>query len=1470
MRFHTQGRYLPRKAWSRLPLRHLNVDKAHLTIDHVRPENLVFWLTGSDERASSRTADRIAEADVTLESTPDTPASTWLNLADYARRPAPGVYEISLRHEDAHDVRRLLLSDLHLLVKRAATRPGEPWSRDAWAWVVGAHDGRPIGGVDISLVQPSGRAVATCRTPATGGCRLQVDASPTPDAPAPFAVIARHGRDVTCLKFDELRTDAPGAATYGAPYHKVSPYQVAPYTDRGVYRPGETTHLVAVVRDALHRAPPAGMPVALELNDPRGRVAKRITARTNAAGLVAFDLPHTSYAATGAYDAILKVATRQVARHGFQVEAFVPERMKVTAEPVEAVVLAGAAVKVQVVARYLFGGSAEDAQVKATCRLSAGGVTPKSLAGYTLGIPNATPARDLGAMEGVLDAEGKTTLTCPPSGAVSQTARVTVEVAVFEAGSGRSTVDHAYATVHPGPRYVALRTGARKTAVGQDFEVEGRVVDIHGKPDTTVSEVVVEHVRLNGTYGWFVDDRSGRERWSRQLRPTIESSKKHPVRDGRFVVMVRPAADADRFIVRVRAGEAVSELHLAGNVEHYEWRRPRTTRDLRQTPRPAPPTALRVSAPAKIDVGARVPVTFEAPFSGRALVTVETDRVIRWGWVTAKPGTNSWAFKLDRFAPNVYVGVLLTKDPHLESPLAYVPDRAFGVRSVTVVPKRFTRAVKLSVPKEVRPHETLEVDLDVGRGDGPTFVTVAAVDQGILSLTGFASPDPARQLFARRALGVDTFETIGWALRLGGDPAISSGGGADGPELGSSAARPIKPVSLWSGVVEVPRSGKAKVRFDVPQYRGALRVMAVAVGQTRVGAASARVLVRDPLVLQTTLPRFLVGGDEVAVPVFVTNLVGADREVTISLEAKGPLELLGETRRTVHVADGASARVVFRAKALAQVGGAAIRVEARSGDLVSHDSVEVPFRSSHARERTVSEVSVAPGRRLDVGARAGDWLPGTEKTTVWATTMPHASALHHLKFLVRYPYGCVEQTTSSSRPLLFVGDFLRDVGPDLVPAGDIDSMVAAGITRLLSMQTPAGGLAYWPGGFEPNAWGTAYATHFLLDARDAGHPVPPDRLDAILDWAERALDGDSVAYGAAYLHFVLARAGRKRTAQSARLAQTLSGRADASEDAFLARAAVYLGGDRRHEALLRAVDVSPIDAARALYGNYYSDLRRRGLVLATRVDLFGADDPQARALADVVGAGLKKRSNSYNTQELMWGVTGLGKYARAQASKMPPPTLTVNGHAVAPRPPDPKRSDRVWIIAGASERKSVELTASPAAPAAVNVVLSSEGIPAASTQTYGGDGLELTREWLDTAGHPLETQGIELGTLVYVRVTLENTAGRRLENLALVDRFPAGWEIENPRLGRGSLPDWVDPSDLWKMQHMNIRDDRVEFFGGINTSSEVQVVYAVRAVSAGTFLAPPVSAEAMYDPRVWARLAGASVQVRGPWGPLVD
>jgi len=365
------------------------------------------------------------------------------------------------------------------------------------------------------------------------------------------------------------------------------------------------------------------------------------------------------------------------------------------------------------------------------------------------------------------------------------------------------------------------------------------------------------------------------------------------------------------------------------------------------------------------------------------------------------------------------VSAFLVKNPHLESQTAFLPDRAFGVKSVPVAPEAFEQAVTLSVPDEVRPFSPLEVTVDVGKGQGPTFATVAVVDEGILSLTQFEDPDPLGEIFAQRALGVSTFETVGWTLLM--EPAgPSSATGGDGGEV-SSRVQMVKPVALWSGVVQADTNGRATVEFDIPGYRGKVRVMAVTANATRVGHASAQVVVRDPLVLQTTLPRFLITGDEAEIPVMVSNQSGAPQRVTVKLEATelqtgatpdvtdgSPpvpiLTFLGGREGTLELAEGEAKTAVFRVKTRDLPGAAHFLVTAEAGALRSKEALDLPIQVAATEITEIQRVSLKEGT-VDLTGRFDGWMPGSDRSTLWVTANPYAHAMTHLRYLVRYPYG---------------------------------------------------------------------------------------------------------------------------------------------------------------------------------------------------------------------------------------------------------------------------------------------------------------------------------------------------------------------------------------------------------------------------------------------------------------------------------
>jgi uncharacterized protein YfaS (alpha-2-macroglobulin family) len=1490
VQFVSKGRYLPSTAWKALPVRHLNLSQVQLEVRHVPERNLVHWLTGDVEAADARTSDLLVSAAVPVQGPTDDFGTTWLDLGAHVPTRTNGVYEVRVAGGAASDTSRVLVTSLHLVAKQAAVAPDAPYTTGLDVWAVHADTLKPVPGTAVDVRRRSGTVLGSCTTAAGGHCRVTLTPDPVDPEP-PYVVLARHGEDLTYLRFEDLQTPLTEAAVDGEPYLAPEAYRVAMYSDRGVYRPGETAHLVGVVRGTDRRAPQKGMPLMMSLVDPRGRVLGRHTLSTDAAGVIAYDPEFGDWAVTGRYTAKVAAGDDELATYSFYVEEFVPERMEVSASLGEPDLLAGEAAFARIEARYLFGGSAEGSPAEVDCELVPATFAPTRNGQFTYGPWRGDDADgqrglSLGSAAGELDKQGALSVACPELSAGTSwegTGTLVARAVVFEAGSGRSTQSKATATVHPERFHIGLQTGTEEAHGGEPIAVSGVVVDWQGARTSGRQEVLLTAYRLEDEYGWWYDEDDGYGSYRRSLRRVEEGRGTVTAEGGAFAWTFTPGKDAAGFLIEARAGNAHTGMKVEGTSSYWWWSDPDGSADA--TPKPLKPGTLELTLPDSIKQGSKATATFTAPYAGRALLSVETADVRTWEWLDVKPGPTSWTFSVDQWAPNVYVSALLLKDPHSDSAETYMADRAFGVGSVRIDAAAYTQELVIRAPEEVRPNSELVVELELPGAGPDTVVTVAAIDEGILQLTGFETPDPLAQLLAKRALGVQSFETVGWSILVPPEGATSSTGG-DAPDGDLGRAQPVEPVALWSGVVPVTK-GKATVRFDVPQYRGKLRVMAVSAGPERVGHADGSVLVRDPLVVQATLPRFLMEGDRVDVPVFVTNMSKEPQDVVVSLGATDvgpalagapggpPVDVLGGAERRMKLGIGASDTAVFEVVARRQVGTVQFEVQAKAGKLLSRAKQVVPFAPDAPRARVLHRVELTAGAN-DLSDWMAGWVPTTERTVLRVTSNPYGDVFDHLGYLVQYPYGCIEQTTSSTRPMLFVDRLLQQVDPEIAADHGISKRVNHGIRRVLSMQTGSGGFAYWPGSDAPHAWATAYATHMLLDARERGYDVPDASLDQALRWMESQVDAgasDGWRYGLPYMHYVLARAGRGRKALASSLLARIDGASKDGadlENTYLLQAALWQAGDRRHEDALRHPDVSAVKDERRNGWSFYSDRRRRGLVLTLFGELFG-NDPDGEALAAVVASALQGNSSRwYTTQELVWGVTGLGRRISAGAKDFAVPVLVAGGTTLEPRWTDRDTSERAWEVTRLSERGAPTLTVESKGEGVLYALVASEGVQQGAVWQEGAEGIRVSRRYLTQEGAPIDPTGLSLGDLVVVRVDLRNTTAEDMRNVALVDRLPAGFEIENANLGRDRVIDVVDTSLLWQRDHMNVRDDRVEVFGTLPKGGDVSFTYAVRATSAGDFVVPPVEAEAMYDPRFWGREVGDRVVIQGPWTGISD
>lgn len=1473
--FAGQGRYLPRALWGAVPIQSINVSEATIRVRHVPEPNLTFWATDWDEELDDFDSDLIAEGPLQLSAPADTAVASMVDVAALVPEPQRGLYEFMIRGEDGgRATLRTIVTDLQIIAKRPKDAEGD---RSVEVWVVRADDLSSVTGASVEVVRSSGTSMGTCTTDASGGCTVPLVEAVDPRGP--FGILVRHGADLSWMELDDLRIRDASSDVWGAPFTMTTPYLGYAYTDRGVYRPGDTVQLGVIVRDDARRA--VAVPLVISVRDPSGKEVRKSTVTTNEAGLATWSVKLEDFAATGSWSIRALAGTEDLAGVAVSVEEFVPERLKVSAASVDPAYRTDVAPELAIQARYLFGAPAAGNRVDVACVLRPGSFTPEAWKDYSFGVPAGSwRAVELGVAEATLDAQGTGKVRCLNAPAalapITGPARVDAVVDVFEAGSGRTTQAVASAQVHPAPHYIGLRYGASRAEPHVPLTVSGVVVDWDGALATGVRSVEIQPYRVESEYGWAFDPSTGEERWRTSRRVLPDGPVRTvAVEGGRFAVSVTPSAGSSAFAVQARAGDAVSEAQVDGRRWYWD-------EYMSSTPSPLEPKPVPIEAPESVTVGEKATVTFTAPFPGRMLATVETDDVLVSEWVDVpQAGPVTWTFKIDAFTDDVFVTGLVLKSPHAESADAWIADRGFGVTRVRVKPVKFTHDVQIQVPEVVRSSSTLDVGIEVAPTDGPTWVTVAAVDVGILQITKFKTPDPQLGLFPERALGVETYETVGWALgRAGGGTGKHGGDGDDGGDA-LGRVQMVKPVALWSGPVQVPSNGKVSIPFEIPNYRGALRVMVVSTSSGRTGSASAEVTVRDPVVVQSTVPRFLSAGDVFSVPVTLTNVSGGARTVDVSLAVsalegvgvdaeRAPVVIEGPADRKVSLADGASEVVLYSGRVTGQVGAARFEIVAKSGEDRVTEALDVPILASGPEVSSVQRIALRPGKN-DLGAVLDtSWLPTSEQTSIWVTSNPYGEALRHLRYLVHYPHGCLEQTSSSLLPLLHVRSLLPAVVPDLAADAAIDDMVKKGLSRVLAMQTPNGGFSMWPGGTSTTDWGSAYAVIVLHQAKAAGHPVPDAVFESAGQWLEQRVAQAQTASGAkeglpaveAWMHYAAALGGK---GNKARIEELLAARAResggaAAEDVLLLQAALYRLGDRRHESALRTPALTAPAMSWANDARFYSDVRRLGLNLVLHQDLIGADDAAAGPLADVLARALEARGSAWwSTQDLGWAITGLGRRVGKPAS-FGAPSLAVAGKAWRASTTDTgPGKDTTWLVPRASERSGLVLDL-PSADGAVWAFVESRGVRPDASWEVRSDGLSVSRELVDQNGGAVDPRALRQGDVVYVKVRITNTSPSAIPNLVVVDRIPAGLEIENPRLdASGQAPSFA--RGAWTGEHMDVRDDRVAVFGTLGRGASETIVYAARAVTAGTFGWPPTEAAGMYAPDLAATGQAGSVVV---------
>jgi uncharacterized protein YfaS (alpha-2-macroglobulin family) len=863
-------------------------------------------------------------------------------------------------------------------------------------------------------------------------------------------------------------------------------------------------------------------------------------------------------------------------------------------------------------------------------------------------------------------------------------------------------------------------------------------------------------------------------------------------------------------------------------------------------------------------VGETARVHIKPPFEGELLLTVAGNKVYeirnvsvpREGLVVELPVREEWD-------AGAYVTATLFRTAETDKP--HQPARAIGLAWLGREYSDRTLAVGIAVPARILPRQTIDVELSVdGLATGEkAHVTLAAVDVGILQLTRFKTPAPADWYYGKRRLGVALRDGYGHLIAAaeGGPVTIRQGGdeAAEGRHLGGLDASSVKTVSLFSGVVAVGEGGRVVVPLEVPDFNGRLRLMAVAWSESAVGSGDFDMTVRDPVVSQVTLPRFLAPGDRAQVGVSVHNVDGPEGKYKVTFEADGAAGMTGAGKSFQMAADARRDLTWSLEGDGVGVGAVTLTIEGPDGLRLVRDW-EIAVRPAQARISKQISSRVQAGQKHTLAASILDeFIPGSGEATVTLSARPELGLASLLKSLDRYPYGCAEQTTSRAMPLLYVAEVAESLGI-AENSTVLRGRVQDAIRRIFAMQRSDGSFGMWNAHGNREEWLSAYVMDFLTQARELKYPVPEYPYQRGLKWLKKSVDAADYRRATlparTYALYVLARAGQVRPSDLRYLHDVYLRKIPTALGRAQLGAALALSGDGKRAASAFASATNNWERKKRYWDNWwywdYGSATRdmaATVYLATLSNVDEGDWPQfTRQLAERVDG---KRYLS--TQEKAWLILAASKLGSADSIK-----VAVRGKSL----PESDRPIHVGFDA-ADMHDGISIANLGDEP--IWQSIASSGVPRDEMKAED-NGFAIFRAFYTLEGKRANLDEVHQGDTLVAVIHGEATT-RRDQQAMVVDLLPAGFELENERLEGGRDREelrWLPK--LTATRHEELRDDRyVAAFELNRTGNQTfQFAYMVRAVSPGTFKLPAVYIEDMYQPTYFARTNMGAVNILPP------
>jgi len=1465
-----KGQYLMRGGMENLKVEAVNVRRADVKIYEVYANNLLFYLynrgggyyyddccgvpngftTNANYEESSYNDyyddyyyyggdvgnyGRLLHTDsVVLGDNKNRRESFTVNLNKFLDKRFGGIYVVEVRDETDYwrkDIKVISVSDLGIITKRSKD--------ELFVMVNSIRTAEPLAGVEVALISTNNQPLLTGTTDPQGIIKFEGITDDIKDF-VPRMVTAKMGEDFNFVDFKSTevglsRFDVGGKQEFSASYETYI------YGERNLFRPGEKAHFNTIVRDK-DLGTVTELPLVLKVINPRGRVYLETKKTLNSEGSIELEVDLPQYASTGDYTLEAYTGDEQLlASYKFSVEEFVPDKIRVEATSKDRELDPGETLDINVFSEYLFGAPCTDHAYEVDIRCRHQAFKSKQYPKYNFypkKVNNEYLENDFS--DGTLDATGRDQFSWTAPTGIDAAGNITgtAYVTVFDA-TGRTVTKNLGFTCYPNPSFVGLSSQAYYVGVGEPVSLSAVAVD---NRDKTLKNFQAELEVVRYEWRTVLEKNSNNSYKYRSVQKEIQEEKKMLTLNGPTAYNYVPQKSG-RYEIRLRQRGKLRYV----TKRFYAYGRSSSTSTSFQVDREG--RIEIVPDKAKYAPGETAKLLFKTPFSGKMLVTVERDRVMEHQVVEV--ANNSAEINLPisgEHLPNVFVSATVFKGHSAESATPFLVGH--GYQPLLVEEANNKIEVQIEAPDRIKPRRNQEIVVKTN-ANANVHVTVAVVDEGILQIKSFKTPDPYGFMYAKRKLGVSSYDLYEYLLDEVASLSSSVAGG-DGEDESGKRSNPItaqrfKLLSFWSGVRKTDASGEAKVVVPIPQFNGSARIMAVAYTDKRFGSADQQMKITDDVVVMPAIPRFLSPNDSIVLPVSLMNTTDKSGRVEVKVSTEGPIKVTSKASQSTNLKGKDNQNVKFGLKVGNEVGKGKILISTTGMDKVSQE-VEIAVRptSPLVVEEDFGSVKAGATKTVQIPK---SFLKGTQSTTLSISKFPAIRHAGNLSYLVKYPHGCLEQTTSKLFPQLYFEDLAAAVAPEAYVDGNPVYFVKEGIRKLQSMQLYDGSLAYWPGGSYTNWWGSAYAAHFLVEAKKKGYDVQNRVLNRLLGYlASEAAGKDTYTYRyrsqnsqkqelrvrkeVIYSLYVLAQAGQADI--SLMNYYRVRPHMLTPDSKYLLAGAFALQKDWNAFKELMPQAFIAENPMRESGGSFDSPVRANAIVLSVLCDV----DPNNKQIPSIVKylSSMGKRQ-MYNTQDRSWSFLALGKAASKNAKAKIKVDVMVDGKRVG------TYDNQDWSLSS-DQLNGRKVTLKATGNGEVYYFWNTEGI-----KIGGGDVPEVDnnivarRRYYNRSGDRITDGKVQQGDLIVCELELK-TGLLGVENLVVSDLIPAGFEIENPRLGESTSLSWIK-SDLYP-QHMDVRDDRLLLFTAMGADRSRSYYYMMRAVNAGKFKLAPLGCEAMY------------------------